>query len=410
MVDRKHSYKKQVTLLIAAAFFGLLAYPFTRTTAAPYFNEAFGPENLTWAMIAAALLAVIVVIVYNRLARRFPLIPLCMAAILFIILVTTVFGFIMGHHPKWMALLFYAWSDVYILIIVEQFWSISNTLFDKVTAKKYYGVFLLSGSLGSLAGNALVTILAGPLGANNLLYLSSASLVIFILLLFALYKSVEGNRLLAGKFKIEHDIADHSKFGGASLVFGSYYLTLIALIIVATQIYINGSYFIFNKYIDNVSHEVALQSVLYGKTFFVVQIVTIFSSLVLTPLSLRYLGVGKTHYSIVLTIALIFLATVLSPQIALVTVLFIVGKSFDYSIFRAAKEMFYLPLHIAEKFQAKSFIDVFGYRFSKALAALSLIFVEKILRLSPFYLVGFGIVMWLVLIILILRIYNRMKT
>lgn len=403
-------YRIQTVYLMLAAFFGLLAYPFTRTSAAPYFNEAFGAGRLPWAMIAAAILAVIVVGIYNRLAKNFQLIPLCIAAMLCIIAVTTIFGFLMGSHPPWLALLYYAWSDVYILILVEQFWSISNTLFDKEAAKKYYGPFLFFGSFGSLVGNALVTKLATPLGANNLIFFCSFFLLIFTAFILLLNNSIGKITAFKKKFLIEQDIANRSTLGGASLVFKSRYLLLIALLIVATQLYINGSYFILNQFLDSVSKEITVQSALYGKTFLFVQAVTILCNIVLTPLALKYLGVGKTHYSIVFTILAVFIITVISPHLALVAILFVLAKGFDYSIFRAAKEMFYLPLHVAEKFQAKSFIDIFGYRFTKAIAAFSLILVTGILGLSAFYIVGLGILMWFVLIILIMKIYNRMKS
>jgi AAA family ATP:ADP antiporter len=44
---------------------------------------------------------------------------------------------------------------------------------------------------------------------------------------------------------------------------------------------------------------------------------------------------------------------------------FVLFKAFDYSLFRAAKEILYIPLSFDERYRAKEFIDVFGYRCSK---------------------------------------------
>lgn len=399
----------QILYLSIAAFFGLMAYPFTRTSATPYFNAAYGSENLSWAMITAAALAIVVVIIYNQLAKRLPLIPLCIGTMTFIILITAVFGLVMGNHPKWLALVYYSWSDVYILILVEQFWSISNTLFDKAIAKKYYGFFLASSSMGALVGNGLVAVTVESIGPENMILFSCISLSIFTAFIVLLNQSVSNNSELNAKFNIEHHLADSSTIGGASLVLKSRYLTLIMLLIVATQIYINGAYFIYNNFLDAYVQTVDTQSAFYGKIFFVVQLMTIISSLILTPLSLKFLGVAKTHYSIVGVIIAIFILTILSPHLAFVAALFVAAKSFDYSIFRAAKEIFYLPLHVAEKFQAKTFIDVFIYRFSKAIAAFGIILVGQILHINVFYLVGFGITSWLVIIILLLKMYKKGK-
>lgn len=400
-------YRTQVIYMTLSVFFGLMAYPMTRTSAAPYFNEAFGSEYLPWAMIAAALMAILVVIIYNHFAKKVKLIPLCMWAMTTIIAVTLFFGLTMGGHPnKWMALLYYAWSDVYILILVEQFWSISNTLFDKKNAKRFYGMFLTSASIGALSGNALVAKMVEIIGTDNMIFLCSVCLCVFLFFIHLLNQSVIDRADLKDKFEIEHDVADTSAVGGASLVLKSKYLTLIALLIIATQIYINGTYFLYNRFLDASIKTVASQSAFYGEIFFYVQIFTIITSLVLTPLALKFLGVGKTHGTILTVIIGIFVLTLFSPHLAFIAVLFIASKSFDYSIFRAAKEMFYLPLLVAEKFQAKSFIDIFLYRFSKAIAAFGIILVGQIFHLSIFYLVGFGIAAWLVLIIWIVKMYH----
>jgi ATP/ADP translocase len=40
-------------------------------------------------------------------------------------------------------------------------------------------------------------------------------------------------------------------------------------------------------------------------------------------------------------------------------------KALDYSLFRAAKEMLYIPLSFDARYRAKSVIDAFGYRAAK---------------------------------------------
>jgi ATP/ADP translocase len=49
------------------------------------------------------------------------------------------------------------------------------------------------------------------------------------------------------------------------------------------------------------------------------------------------------------------------------------SKVFDYSLFRAAKEILYLPLSYAEKTEGKAVVDVLTYRVSKAGASLLLL-------------------------------------
>ena len=60
----------------------------------------------------------------------------------------------------------------------------------------------------------------------------------------------------------------------------------------------------------------------------------------------------------------------MTPSVATSGTAFLLFKAFDYSIFRAAKEILYIPLSFDARYRAKEFIDVFGYRFSKGAISL----------------------------------------
>ena len=46
------------------------------------------------------------------------------------------------------------------------------------------------------------------------------------------------------------------------------------------------------------------------------------------------------------------------------------SKAFDYSLFRSAKEMLYIPLSYEEKTRGKALIDMLAYRVAKGGASL----------------------------------------
>ena len=50
-------------------------------------------------------------------------------------------------------------------------------------------------------------------------------------------------------------------------------------------------------------------------------------------------------------------------------------KALDYSVFKAAKEILYIPLPFAARYRAKEVVDVFGYRLSKGGVSLLIEFV-----------------------------------
>ncbi len=56
----------------------------------------------------------------------------------------------------------------------------------------------------------------------------------------------------------------------------------------------------------------------------------------------------------------------LVPRVLVSSVAFVSAKVFDYSLFRACKEMLYLPLDAHAKTVDKSYIDMGTYRAAKA--------------------------------------------
>ena len=76
-------------------------------------------------------------------------------------------------------------------------------------------------------------------------------------------------------------------------------------------------------------------------------------------------------------------------------------KAFDYSIFRAAKELLYVPLGFDERYRAKEVIDVFGYRTGKGGSSVMIVLLQKAgVVMNNYYLaIGFAMaVLWLALV------------
>ena len=57
------------------------------------------------------------------------------------------------------------------------------------------------------------------------------------------------------------------------------------------------------------------------------------------------------------------------PRFAAMASAKVASKAFDYSLFRAAKEILYIPLSYDARYRAKQVIDAFAYRFSKGATA-----------------------------------------
>ncbi len=92
---------------------------------------------------------------------------------------------------------------------------------------------------------------------------------------------------------------------------------------------------------------------------------------------------------------------IIEPSVFTVGLAFLLFKAFDYSIFRAAKEVLYVPLSYDERYRAKEIIDVFGYRTGKGASSVVIVAMQRAgVVMSNYYLaIAFmAVALWLALI------------
>jgi ATP/ADP translocase len=89
------------------------------------------------------------------------------------------------------------------------------------------------------------------------------------------------------------------------------------------------------------------------------------------------------------------------PTVFTVGLAFFLFKAFDYSLFRAAKEMLYVPLSFDERYRTKQIIDVFGYRAGKGASSVIIVLLQRAgVMVNNYYLLaGFAaVIVWLIMI------------
>jgi AAA family ATP:ADP antiporter len=90
---------------------------------------------------------------------------------------------------------------------------------------------------------------------------------------------------------------------------------------------------------------------------------------VVTPILLWRLPLALVHVALPALHVLAAMALLLRPSLTTGATAFLLFKGCDYSLFRAAKEILYLPLSYDERFRAKSVIDAFAYRCAKGVCS-----------------------------------------
>ena len=113
------------------------------------------------------------------------------------------------------------------LLLVSQFWTLANSLYDSRQARRLFGFIGGGASLGGITGAAVTTYAVDHVGSDNLALVSAGVLLLCAATVLAINKAQGGS--------IDHrEAADDGTAGGREawrLLLGSRHLQLIALIV-----------------------------------------------------------------------------------------------------------------------------------------------------------------------------------
>ncbi len=353
----------------ALAFVVLGSYAVARPATESLFLEAHGSGRLPWVWLGVAAAASATVAAERPASARRPL-PRLLSWSLFCS--GAVLVGLLALRRVWApgaTFLLYCWKDVYIVVLVEMLWSIANAVFRLATARWAYGLFCVAGSLGGVAANLGVGHLSHAVGTANALW-AVVPILAVAGALGAWLAPVWG--LSAPAPQVAPPTAASLWSGGAAVVRQSRILLLLLGLIAVVQVVITLVDYQFNATMEVAYRNVDARTAAIGRVYATIDAGSMILQLATGPI-LRVLGVRATLLAIPVLLGAAVSVFALSPRALTISIAKVGSKVFDYSLFRAAKEILYLPLSYVEKTEGKAVVDVLTYRVSKAGASLLLL-------------------------------------
>ncbi|MCP4805397.1 MAG: hypothetical protein GY884_08615 [Proteobacteria bacterium] len=347
--------------LLLLAVVVMSSYEIARPAAESLFVGVHGVENIPKAWLAVALGVTVTVGVYNRVVRWLRLDRLFAGAALVSALLLVGIQAARAAEVPGYAVLFYVWKDVYIVVLVEAFWSIANQLFDRKSARRMYGLFCAAGSIGGIAGARLLRWGTAEWGTEDAIWLVVPLLVAGSVLAVVLGAATP-IPAPAGKNRV--DLGQ-----GISLLRGSSYLALLLLLVLFGQLLMNLLDYQFQDIAAQAYPETDARTMAVSKVYETISYGALGLQLT-TALIVRVVGVRGVLTGVPALFGAASMALFFSPVFLVAAATKVTSKVLDYSVFRAAKEMLYLPLSYAEKTQGKALIDILTYRLAKGGTAL----------------------------------------
>jgi ATP:ADP antiporter, AAA family len=365
------------TLLFINFFLIILAYYQLKPASRSLFIESLGAEDLPYIWIATAVTMGAFITYYNRLVARHNRIHVVLGTCLSISALLVVFRLLLIHSNPMIAASFYVFVDILGVVLVEQFWSLTDSIYTTREGKSWYGVVGTGGLVGGVVGGwvAAMLIRHTPLQTPDLLITAA----VIILLIFGL-------TWVMGRFglycEVERLVAVEPARGGWRALRHSRYLLLIAAILLLAQLVSPLVEYQFLNSVQASYPEQEARTAFLSLFFSVLGIISIAVNMGITPLIHRTLGPIAGLMVQPLLIWIFSWWFFFQPTLFFAEITKICDRAMSYSINRASKELLYVPVDSVLIYQAKAWIDMFGYRLFKVSGSILILLFTRWLPFS----------------------------
>src|SRR6202162_5498615 len=158
------------TLLCACLFLVITTYKIGGVAGPALFLSRFQAKQLAYADISSAVLVILVVAGYVRLARRVPFQGLLLGSTLFFASnCVLLWGLIHYLHLAWLFPVFYVWVKIFGVLVPTQIWTLANYVLTTREAKRVFGMVGGGGIAGWIFSGYLSKGMAQKYGTERLL-------------------------------------------------------------------------------------------------------------------------------------------------------------------------------------------------------------------------------------------------
>ncbi len=388
-------------LMASGAAFILCGYELIRTTSNTLYVTAYGKQSLPLVLGLVPVGVTLVLYIYGRLLSRWgPRRTLRWTTLLSILMMLACyFGIKRGIGPLRGVL--FVFKESYVVLLIEQYWSYIDSMLSKNTARRLNGPICGVASIGAVCGGELLYLLSGRFGTLNMVVLAA------LLTLPALFFGDRAYSRFSEPPDQPKSPQKHSPgplyYLGIDLFKKQRILLLIIGLVASAQLVAAAQELLFKSMLQDHYPNADVQNAASGRFYMWLNLTAMFFQFVITPLLLSIFPYWVIHILIPCVHVGTLIYALMAPSSLLrASVSYFAFKVLDYSLFRAAKELLYVPLSFDVRYRAKELIDVLGYRVSKGATSLSITLLQQagVLFSSPMYvLIGLGgALLWLALL------------
>jgi len=379
IVEIKPGEEKIAIFLFSYFFLITSSYTIIKSLRVAGFLDTLGANKIPVARLLGAILMGFVVALHSKLQIKTPRHLLIIFSLIFFSSTGFLFWFFFPYKWNWLPLACWIWADVFVAVLMTQFWIAVNDLFNPREVKRLVGFFGSGGILGGIFGGELTGLLAKSNVDTNFLLVASGLLIICAFVVHSLFiwqrKNEEASSTLQREAIGRREEVSQVGFRDCfDTVRRNTYLKLIAAGVALTLVVSTFIDWQFSFIVQNASAVKNNLTSFFGHFNAGLLVFSFFLQILLTSRLIQNYGV---RFSLLLYP---FILLCCSMGIAIVPLNFYFAliikssdKSLSYSINQSVRELLYIPISPEIKYKAKIFIDMFLNRFSKGFGAVLLI-------------------------------------
>ncbi|MBM3808655.1 MAG: MFS transporter [Acidimicrobiia bacterium] len=364
-------------LMFLYSFLAMTSYNIIKPITRSEFIASFGADDLPYLTFTIGVAIGAIMQGYTRLLSPVPrrwLIPVTQVGLAGILILFWLLFTMVG--ADWVAVAFYIASQILSILLISQFWTLANDVYDPRQAKRIFGFIGGGASLGGAMGAGLTAYLVRTVGSRTMILISAMVMLGCLAIVIAIVRR-EKSAGTSDATRTEEEGVSGSE--AIRLLRSSRHLQIISLVIAFGAMASN----IVDQQVNMAVAEAAGEqnkdaiAAFLGQLIVYLSLIGFVIQVTLTSRIHRLLGIGFALLMLPVSMGgaaflILFNRALWAPSVGR-----IVDTSIRYTIDKTSREVLFLPLPADLKYRAKPFVDVTMDRFAKGAAAVMLLICIK---------------------------------
>src|SRR6187200_3793728 len=169
-------------LMFVYSFLAMTAYNIIQPLTRSKVIQSLGAVNVPWVILGSGLFIGVLMLGYTKMVAALPrrwALPITQGLMAVAMIG---FWFLFRTGATWVSVAFYVWGALLGILLISQFWTLANGIYDPRQAKRMFGFIGGGVMLGGMTGSGLTSFIIESVGANTLLLWSALTLIACLVL------------------------------------------------------------------------------------------------------------------------------------------------------------------------------------------------------------------------------------